>query len=630
MEEAPLQLYYSALIFAPSRSVIRQIYLDKFASWLGQLSQPRDDWGEELLVLQGDGAVAFSPDGLLIASACSLGVKLWNLNTGATYGSLEGHTGGVTSLAFSPNGLQLASASHDKSIRLWSVKTGAANFFLEGHLDVVEYVAFSPNGFLLASASWDKTVKLWNPSTGGLCSTIQIVSNSLIPVKSVAFTNDNNLVVVVAGGTIEHWDTRRASTDNTHISQADELVDNRSTASRSNRAQEARVARRKLGVSVSAAAFSHDGSLLATESGDEVMLWDVRLGNQYRSPLHLHPKGWKGWDMFILAVSPNHELLAVGSRFGIVDILDIRSGSKCASFSGHSSAITCLAFSLNGHLLASTSPDGTTRLWDIKASATHCSFEVRQEEIKSLIFAPDHLILAIVYDRSVELWDGRAAALRWAFHQPDSAILASVEFSPDSKMVAILSSHALMLCDAATGTARRIQRYDNPKRESISATYGEVRPFDDDTGDPCVAFSPDSLSLASGYKDGTVRLWDVATCAARGILEGHSRAVRCIAFSPTGNLLAASDDRTVRLWNRNTGALRHTLNGAAAPPTSVVQRLCGRFVAFSPDGRSLACAATDIRLWDVESGALRHSFGFPSAGMRNVAFSPDGQLIALI
>jgi WD40 repeat protein len=136
--------------------MIWQIHLGKFAPWLGHLSQPRYDCGEELLVLQGLSwahAVAFLPDGFLIASASINGtVNLWNVNTGATYGCLKGHSQGVRSVAFSPNGLQVASAADNTTVRLWNVITGVSNFVLEGHSYSVEYVAFSPNGFLLASA----------------------------------------------------------------------------------------------------------------------------------------------------------------------------------------------------------------------------------------------------------------------------------------------------------------------------------------------------------------------------------------------------------------------------------------------------------------------------------------------
>jgi len=66
----------------------------------------------------------------------------------------------------------------------------------------------------------------------------------------------------------------------------------------------------------------------------------------------------------------------------------------------------------------------------------------------------------------------------------------------------------------------------------------------------CVVFSPDGGQLATASKDGTVRLWNVATGTQIRQFQGHNRGVRSIVFSPCGNQLASSSgDKTVRLWN---------------------------------------------------------------------------------
>jgi WD40 repeat protein len=147
IEQVPLQLYSSALIFAPEKSIVRRQFEKSIPTWIQRNPRVQADWSAALQTLEGHSSsvssVAFSPDGKQVVSGSDdQTVKLWDTATGAALQTLKGHSGSVTSVAFSPDGKQIVSSSSDRTVRLWDRATGTALQTLEGHSGSVNSVAY--------------------------------------------------------------------------------------------------------------------------------------------------------------------------------------------------------------------------------------------------------------------------------------------------------------------------------------------------------------------------------------------------------------------------------------------------------------------------------------------------------
>jgi len=303
-----------------------------------------------------------------------------------------------------------------------------------------------------------------------------------------------------------------------------------------------------------------------------------------QSDIYVHTL--RGHRRYVLSVafSPDGSLIASGSGDHTVKLWDVELRREIATLKGHQSRVMSVAFSPDGAILASGSWDNTIKLWDVERHREITILKGHENNVGSVAFSPDGAILASAsFDNTIKLWDvaKRTEIATLGGHQ---SRVMSVAFSPDGS---ILAGGRRILFVPGGRYDKTITLWDVAKRTEIAILKGH----ENNVGS--VAFSPDGAILASGSWDNTIKLWDVERHRDIATLRGHQYRVMSVAFSPDGTILASgSYDSTVRLWDVVENKEIATLKGRQGMVRSV---------AFSPDGSLLASGSSDntIKLWDV-------------------------------
>lgn len=569
-------------------------------------------------------SIATSPNGTTVATGSDHTVQLWDAVTGENIATLEGHERGgggfdnfVTILLFSPDGVYLASRAADGLVKLWEVATQTEVATWPGD----DTLMFSPDGTTLITRN-SRFFERWNvESRVKIATTPEIaprVPFTLVSRGGWVLSPDATLVAL----TVWNWD--RDTVDRVEVWDL--------------RTGEKIVTLKANGCLDGLLLFSPDGTSLACGSERGFHLWDVE--NWESIPIERDQE-----RVLSISFTPDGTTLASARLDGRIKLWDVATGYNLATIEAHGAGVLSVSFSSDGAILASGSHDGTVKLWDGANWQGTTTFSGHSGNLDAVAFSPDGATLAAAsWYGTVELWEiaapGSTVTLR------DIGLVNSVAFSPGGTTLAAGYQRGtygyLRLWDLPTGQVATIACRDNGARRlplafSHDGTLavgwgGTVGLWDVTTGDRMagleghtavvnsVSFSPSGM-VAAGLRDGTVHLWDVAKEERVAVLEGHGHGVSSVSFSPDGGALASgSFDQTVHLWDVSRKERVAILEGHRHWVTSV---------AFSPDGTVLAAGSSfETKLWDVAAQTEIAFLEGHRHGVSSVAFSPDGTTLA--
>eukprot|EP00798_Chlamydomonas_sp_ICE-L_P018000 gene18001-24409_t len=397
-------------------------------------------------------SLAYSPDGRQLASSSKDGtIWLWDLANGQIRAKLEGHNGTVLSVTFNPNGRQLASSGDDRSVHLWDLASGMCTAVLRNHTSWVYRVAYSPDGMQLASAGardgmqageapgCDRTIKLWDVASESCTRTLEGHSDFVYGI-----------------------------------------------------------------------CYSPGGNVIASASKDE--------------SIHNEIKIWL-----------------------------IETQECVATLQGHTHHVIWLDFRSDGKQLASSSSDNTVRLWDMEAVMKYV--ERRKPALPNIKL--DTNASETNSDRGSNKQGSGSDTTTSYNNSNKNNEKSNANANSDANNIphaynnannANANNDANNIANANNNANNANGNADgNSAYHSFHSSAMTLRGHTDFVHS--ISYSPDGMRLASGSKDKAVMVWDTETGESLATLQGHSGWVYSVVYSPDGKLIASSSaDGTLRLW----------------------------------------------------------------------------------
>ncbi|OTB04743.1 hypothetical protein M426DRAFT_261726 [Hypoxylon sp. CI-4A] len=447
VQQAPLQVYHSAILFSPTKSIVRSLFLKPLNEWVTRYPEVDESWGAELLVLGGHTErfiqVAISPDGKLIVSGSVDGTaRLWEAATGVEIAKIDaGPEKWVTSVAFSTDGQTIAlglgnirsqnDPSSSVAIRLYNVGTGVTSDLL-GNYDHIDNVAFSPNGEMLVSITEDESINFWDISTEGNVCTHEIPAFG-DPTKPV-FTPDAIWVAIGLGEALHLLDTKTGQSFREF----------------------------PLGNIARSVAFSPDQTKIGSIDYEQMRVWDIESGEVVIS-FSLH-------HVNVATFSPDWNIIIVGpSRHGgTLGILNL-AGEEVRALGGFHDEAQDIVFSPDGNTVATSFADGTIRLYKLAITNDATPITTSNSNVGSVttIVTSDEIDIGMEkMNESIKIWDLRKGFIKNEIPSPYDSTISS-----HGKIGTLCSGGSLRILNLITG---KLLRQAEDVASSTVSPNGEI------------------------------------------------------------------------------------------------------------------------------------------------------------
>ncbi len=499
---------------------------------------------------------------------------------------LRGQGAAIRNARFTPDARWAVVHGFDDAYRVWDVARRREYAPLDLGPDP-RCPVLSEDGTLLAYGTGDHTVRLQELATGVVRTVLRGHGDA---IDRIIFSKDGRRVTTTScDRTVRTWDAATGRQLSTFQAPPD------------------------AGLSF---ALSPDTRLVAMrgDSGSaSARVWDLQSGRLLRT------LGGHRGDVRLIEFSPTGDRAVTAERFPYTNLYlwDLSSGQRLAVLSGHENQITRAAFSPDGTRLVTTSMDRTVRVWDVspgtvaRPSAALLVLAGHAGAVDHAAFSPDgRHIASSSQDRTIRYWDAQTG-------EP----LAVLCGHTDEVIVSAFRAGGTELVSAsADGTLRVWDMVGAASEYAVSGHRGFVY---------SVAYFPDGRRFVSAAWDGTARVWDPSGREQLRLDHGDDRYVVSAAVHQAGRFIATLSRRegrhemSVRLWDAATGApLCRWVMPAAWQD--------GR-VAFAPRGDCLAAGAQDgrVRIWNAATRAEVAVLECGTQPIRDVAFSPDGRLLAV-